>query len=88
MKGEVYLKELLKKRSGPWSLLCIAVLLLFIRSINNRFLPEMQDEKWQRMRVENVRVLHHRVQNGSAAHLTSYPMSTRGSFRGVKVARA
>jgi hypothetical protein len=24
--------------------------------------------------------LHHRVQNGSGAHLASYPMGTRGSF--------
>jgi hypothetical protein len=28
--------------------------------------------------------LHHRVQNGSGAHLASYPMGTRGSFPGVK----
>jgi hypothetical protein len=28
--------------------------------------------------------LHHRVQNGSGAHPTSYPMGIRGSFPGVK----
>jgi hypothetical protein len=28
--------------------------------------------------------LHYRVQNGSGAHLTSYPMGTRGTFLGVK----
>jgi hypothetical protein len=28
--------------------------------------------------------LHHRVQNGSGAHPTSYPMGSRGSFLGVK----
>jgi hypothetical protein len=28
--------------------------------------------------------LHHRVQNGSGAHPSSYPMGTRGSFPGVK----
>jgi hypothetical protein len=32
--------------------------------------------------------LHHRVQNGSGAHPASYPMSTRGSFPGGKVAEA
>jgi hypothetical protein len=26
----------------------------------------------------------HRVQNGSGAHAVSYPVGTRGSFRGVK----
>jgi hypothetical protein len=26
--------------------------------------------------------LHHRIQNGSGAHPTSYPMGTRGSFPG------
>jgi hypothetical protein len=31
--------------------------------------------------------LHHRVQNGSGAHLTSYPLGTRGSFPGVKQPR-
>jgi hypothetical protein len=30
--------------------------------------------------------LHHRVQNGSVAHPASYPMGTRGSFPGSKVA--
>jgi hypothetical protein len=30
--------------------------------------------------------LHHRVQNGSGAHPTYYPMSTRGSFLGGKAA--
>jgi hypothetical protein len=30
--------------------------------------------------------LHHRVQNGSGAHPTSYPMGTRGSFSGGKAA--
>jgi hypothetical protein len=30
--------------------------------------------------------LHHRVQNGSGAHPASYPMGTRGSFRGSKAA--
>jgi hypothetical protein len=30
--------------------------------------------------------LHHRVQNGSGAHPTSYPMGTRGSFTGGKAA--
>jgi len=30
--------------------------------------------------------LHHRVQNGSEAHLASHPMGTRGSFPGGKVA--
>jgi hypothetical protein len=30
--------------------------------------------------------LHHRVQTGSGAHLASYPMGTRGSFLGFKVA--
>jgi hypothetical protein len=28
--------------------------------------------------------LHHRVQNGSGAYPTSYPMGIRGSFLGVK----
>jgi hypothetical protein len=28
--------------------------------------------------------LHHRVQNGSGAHPTSYPMGTMGSFPGVR----
>jgi hypothetical protein len=32
--------------------------------------------------------LHHRVQNGSAAHPASYPMCTRGSFSGGKAAGA
>jgi hypothetical protein len=32
--------------------------------------------------------LHHRVQNGSEAHLASYPMGTRGSFPGDKAAGA
>jgi hypothetical protein len=32
--------------------------------------------------------LHHRVQNGSGAHTASYPMVTRGSFRGGKAAGA
>jgi hypothetical protein len=32
--------------------------------------------------------LHHRVQNGSEAHPTSYPMGTRGSFPGGKAAGA
>jgi hypothetical protein len=32
--------------------------------------------------------LHHRVQNGSGAHPTSYPMGTRGSFTGGKAAGA
>jgi hypothetical protein len=32
--------------------------------------------------------LHHRVQNGSAAHPASYPMGTRGSFLGGKAAGA
>jgi hypothetical protein len=32
--------------------------------------------------------LHHRVQNGSGAHLASYPMGTRGSFLGSKAAGA
>jgi hypothetical protein len=32
--------------------------------------------------------LHHRVQNGSGAHLASYPMSTRGSFLVGKAAGA
>jgi hypothetical protein len=31
---------------------------------------------------------HHRVQNGSGAHPASYPMGTRGSFAGGKVAGA
>jgi hypothetical protein len=30
--------------------------------------------------------LHHRVQNGSGIHSASYPMGTRGSFPGGKVA--
>jgi len=30
--------------------------------------------------------LHHRVQTGSEAHPASYPMGTRGSFLGDKVA--
>jgi hypothetical protein len=30
--------------------------------------------------------LHHRVQNGSGAHPSSYQMGTRGSFPGVKAA--
>jgi hypothetical protein len=29
---------------------------------------------------------HHHVQNGSGAHPASYPMGTRGSFPGGKVA--
>jgi hypothetical protein len=32
--------------------------------------------------------LHHRVQNVSGAHPTSYPMGTRGSFHGSKAAGA
>jgi hypothetical protein len=32
--------------------------------------------------------LHHRVQNGSAAHPASYPMDTGGSFPGGKAAGA
>jgi hypothetical protein len=32
--------------------------------------------------------LHHRVQNGSEAHSASYPMGTKGSFPGGKVAGA
>jgi hypothetical protein len=32
--------------------------------------------------------LHRRVQNGSGAHPDSYPMGTRGSFPGGKVAGA
>jgi hypothetical protein len=31
---------------------------------------------------------HRRIQNGSGAHLASYPMSTRGSFPGGKAAGA
>jgi hypothetical protein len=30
--------------------------------------------------------LHHRVQNSSGAHPSSYPMGTRGSFAGGKAA--
>jgi hypothetical protein len=32
--------------------------------------------------------LQHRIQNGSGAHPVSYPMGTRGTFPGVKAARA
>jgi hypothetical protein len=32
--------------------------------------------------------LHHRVHNGSGAHLASYPMGTGGSFPGGKAAGA
>jgi hypothetical protein len=32
--------------------------------------------------------LHHRVQNGSGTHPASYPMGTRGSFRGDKAGGA
>jgi hypothetical protein len=32
--------------------------------------------------------LHHRVQNGSGAHPTFYPMDTRGSFPGGKATGA
>jgi hypothetical protein len=32
--------------------------------------------------------LHHRVQNGSGVHSTSYPMGTRGSFSGGRAAGA
>jgi hypothetical protein len=32
--------------------------------------------------------LHHRIQNGSGAHLASCPMDTRGSFLGNKAAGA
>jgi hypothetical protein len=32
--------------------------------------------------------LHHRIQNGSGAHPTSYPMGTRGSFPGGEAAGA
>jgi hypothetical protein len=32
--------------------------------------------------------LHHRVQNGSGAHPTSYPMGARGSFTGGKAVGA
>jgi hypothetical protein len=32
--------------------------------------------------------LHHRVQTGSGDHLASYPVGTRGSFRGGKAAGA
>jgi len=31
---------------------------------------------------------HHCIQTGSGAHPASYPMGTRGSFLGGKVARA
>jgi hypothetical protein len=31
---------------------------------------------------------HHRIQNGSGAHPTSYPMGIRGSFLGGKAAGA
>jgi hypothetical protein len=31
---------------------------------------------------------HHRIQNDSGAHPASYPMGTRGSFPGCKVAGA
>jgi hypothetical protein len=31
--------------------------------------------------------IHHRVQNGSGAHSTSYPMGNMGSFLGDKAAR-
>jgi len=32
--------------------------------------------------------LHHRVQNGSGAHIASYPMGTRGSLPEDKAAGA
>jgi hypothetical protein len=32
--------------------------------------------------------LHHCIQNGSVAHPASYPVGTRGSFPGGKVASA
>jgi hypothetical protein len=32
--------------------------------------------------------LHHRAQNGSGAHSTSYPMGTRGSFPEGKAAES
>jgi hypothetical protein len=32
--------------------------------------------------------LHHRIQNGSGAHPTFYPVGTRGSFPGCKAAEA
>jgi len=32
--------------------------------------------------------LHHRIQTASGAHPASYPMGTRGSFPGIKAARA
>jgi hypothetical protein len=38
-------------------------------------------------RAENFS-LHHRIQNSSGAHPASYPMGTRGSFLGGKVAGA
>jgi hypothetical protein len=49
------------------------------------------DDRGSRVRFP-VRVgnfsLQHRVQNGSGAHSPSYPMGTRGSFPGGKVAGA
>jgi hypothetical protein len=49
------------------------------------------DERGSRVRfpagAENFS-LHHRVQNGSGAHLASYPMGTKGSFPGGKAAGA
>jgi hypothetical protein len=35
-----------------------------------------------------ARILRNRVHNGSGAHPASYLMGTRGSFPGVKAARA
>jgi hypothetical protein len=48
------------------------------------------DERGSRVRfpaAAGIFSLHHRVQNGSGAHLASYPMGTRGSFPGSKAVR-
>jgi hypothetical protein len=49
------------------------------------------DDRGSRVRFSAGAVnfsLHHRVQDGSGAHLASYPMGIRGSFPGGKAARA
>jgi hypothetical protein len=49
------------------------------------------DDRGSRVRFPAVAgnfSLHHRVQNGSGAHLASCTMSTKGSFPGSKAAGA
>jgi hypothetical protein len=38
--------------------------------------------------VRLIKILHHRVQNGSEVHPASYPMGTKDTFAGGKAAGA